>query len=229
MGVNNNKQDDLGFVDQGKWGQNSANSKAGGIAVDRWYAVKIEVRSGTFRCFVDNELQFNQTDPRFTHGQVRIRLWGVAARFRHIQVTDPNGKVLWEGLPPLPADPDPGTPSEVGNEILTLRGHTGRLRSVAFRPDGKQIVSGGKDTSLRCGVRAAAGNSAPSGGTALRSTAWLQPRWKTNRQRNLGAQKTIIVWDAESGREILLDPGAHRNGPVRGVQPRWEADRQRQR
>jgi WD40 repeat protein len=208
MGVSNNQKDDLGSADQGHWGQKSANSKAGGIALDRWYAVKIEVRSGTYRCFLDNELQFLQTDPKFTHGQVRIRLWGVAARFRHIKVTDPNGKVLWEGLPPLPADPGPDTPSEVGNEILTLRGHTGRLRSVAFRPDGKQIVSGGKDPSLKVWdtdsgreLRTIKGNGSPVYGVAF------SPDGKRIVSGTSSAQKTIIVWDADSGREIL---------PIRG-------------
>ena len=30
-----------------------------------------------------------------------------------------------------------------GQEVLTLKGHTGQVTSVAFSPDGKRIVSGG--------------------------------------------------------------------------------------
>ena len=29
-----------------------------------------------------------------------------------------------------------------GQELLTLKGHTGAVRSVAFSPDGKRIVTG---------------------------------------------------------------------------------------
>lgn len=34
-------------------------------------------------------------------------------------------------------------------EILTLRGHTGRIRTVAFSPDGKRIASGSADKSVK--------------------------------------------------------------------------------
>jgi WD40 repeat protein/tRNA A-37 threonylcarbamoyl transferase component Bud32 len=36
-----------------------------------------------------------------------------------------------------------------GREILTLKGHTGRVNSVAFSPDGKRIVSGSHDKTLK--------------------------------------------------------------------------------
>ena len=32
--------------------------------------------------------------------------------------------------------------ADTGTEILTLKGHTGQVSSVAFSPDGKRIVSG---------------------------------------------------------------------------------------
>jgi hypothetical protein len=34
---------------------------------------------------------------------VGLRIWQTAARFRNIKVTDPQGKLLFEGLPPVPA------------------------------------------------------------------------------------------------------------------------------
>ena len=36
-----------------------------------------------------------------------------------------------------------------GQEIFTFQGHTESVFSVAFSPDGKSIVSGGKDEILR--------------------------------------------------------------------------------
>ena len=40
---------------------------------------------------------------------------------------------------------------------------------------------------------------------------------------------TVKVWDADKGTEIALPQGAHRRGHQRGVQPRWQTHRQRQR
>ena len=36
-----------------------------------------------------------------------------------------------------------------GEETLTLTGHTGGVRSVAFSPDGQRIVSGSDDRTLK--------------------------------------------------------------------------------
>ena len=55
-------------------------------------------------------LQFEQTDPRFTHGRIGLYTWDAAARFRRIKVSDPQGKVLFEGLPELPPASNKTTP-----------------------------------------------------------------------------------------------------------------------
>ena len=36
-----------------------------------------------------------------------------------------------------------------GRETLTLKGHSDRVISVSFSPDGKRIVSGGKDKTVK--------------------------------------------------------------------------------
>ena len=73
-----------------------------------------------------------------------------------------------------------------GTELLSLKGHTGMVNSVAFSPDGKRIVSGSGDEHGE-GVGRGQGPAAP------------------------------------------LPQGAHPRGDQRGVQPRWQTHRQRQR
>jgi formylglycine-generating enzyme required for sulfatase activity len=96
-----NEKIDYVYVYSGKFGAD--DSKMLKYSSNRWYTVKIEVRGEIFRAYVDGVLQFEKTDPRFTHGRIAVSTWNAAARFRRIKVSDPQGKVLFEGLPELPA------------------------------------------------------------------------------------------------------------------------------
>ena len=42
---------------------------------------------------------------------------------------------------------------ETGAEVLTLKGHTGGVRSASFSPDGTRIVTGSGTRRRRCGTR----------------------------------------------------------------------------
>ncbi|MGA3067465.1 MAG: protein kinase [Tepidisphaeraceae bacterium] len=68
---------------------------------DRWYAVKVEVRGSVMRLFVDGENLMTVRDDQLKTGRVVIGTRNPQVRFREIQVTAPDGTVLWNGPPDL--------------------------------------------------------------------------------------------------------------------------------
>jgi hypothetical protein len=93
---------DFSYYHNGTWGRERANLKTLNYSSNRWYALKVKVRGDTYWAYLDGALQFVQTDTRLTHGRICLFTATAAARFRRIKVTDPRGKVLFEGLPELP-------------------------------------------------------------------------------------------------------------------------------
>ena len=67
--------------------------------------------------------------------------------------------------------------AETGQERLTLKGHNGRVWSVAFSPDGTRIVSGSADKTLKVwDAETGQENADAQGHTAAMSTAWPSAR-----------------------------------------------------
>ena len=95
-------------------------------------------------------------------------------------------------------------------EILTLKGHTGNVKEVAFSPDGKRLASTSMDNtvkvwdaqtgqellSLRSGIRGYMGPVA------------FSPDGKRLASPGGGGVK---VWDAQTGQELLTLKGANNN------------------
>jgi serine/threonine protein kinase len=74
--------------------------KQGAIPAQKWISARVRVRGSTVRCFLDGRMQLEwKTSLKDLSGFVGLRTWGGVYRFRNIRVTDPDGKVLLEGLP----------------------------------------------------------------------------------------------------------------------------------
>ena len=106
LGNYGNTHHDLGRTFDGQWQRRDDMIVPGRIEFGRWYEVRIEVRDTAFRCFVDGQLLFTGRDGRFTSGQVGFSTWEGTARFREVEVTTPDGKPLWKGVP-VPPGPQP--------------------------------------------------------------------------------------------------------------------------
>ena len=96
-----------------------------------------------------------------------------------------------------------------GQELLSLKGHTSCVTSVAFSPDGKRIVSGSQDKTVKV-WDAATGQEILSlkGHTGQVTSVAFSPRRQTHRQRQRGRIRCAIkplpgevkVWDAPTAK-----------------------------
>ena len=55
--------------------------------------------------------------------------------------------------------------AKTGAEVLTLKGHTGYVRSASFSPDGTRIVTGSCDKTAKVWDAKTGADSSPSRGT----------------------------------------------------------------
>jgi WD40 repeat protein/tRNA A-37 threonylcarbamoyl transferase component Bud32 len=95
-------------------------------------------------------------------------------------------------------------------ETLTLKGHTGRVNSVAFSADGTRIVSGSYDRTHRL-WEAQTGQeilSIKGCSGVLHHPVAFSPDGK--RMVSISYDWTLRLWDAQTGREILSNKGGYR-------------------
>src|SRR6185437_7763278 len=80
---------------------------SGKIEKGRWYRVRVEARGSRFRMFLDGKLLTSGYHDGLPRGCVGLVTNDSSARFRNVKVTDPDGKVLLDGvLNPLPKAKD---------------------------------------------------------------------------------------------------------------------------
>jgi serine/threonine protein kinase/WD40 repeat protein len=65
-----------------------------------WHEFTFKVRGERLQCWHDRAKVMDRVVPELPReGAICLRTWGLQVRFRNIKVTDPDGKVLWKGMP----------------------------------------------------------------------------------------------------------------------------------
>ena len=105
------------------------------------------------------------------------------------------------------AVPDP-TPRPQGSVLYTYRGHTGRITTVAWSPNGKYIASGSLDQTVQVWAANPNDHFPPfiyRGHTAgVQAVAWSPV---SNRVVSGSIDKTVQVWDAITGEHVAIYHG----------------------
>ena len=77
-------------------------AERGRIETGKWYPIRVRCEGNRIQIWLDGEQVLDYTDARNPNlqGRVGIGTWATQAKFRKLKVTDLDGKVLFEGLPP---------------------------------------------------------------------------------------------------------------------------------
>jgi WD40 repeat protein len=95
--------------------------------------------------------------------------------------------------------------SVTGKKLLTLKGHTGAVRSVAFSPDGQRLVSGGSDDGTLRIWEAATGRELQ----ALKGKVGPVAISPDGRRLAVGDGAAVTVRDSATGKRLLALKGPH--------------------
>jgi WD40 repeat protein len=108
--------------------------------------------------------------------------------------------------------------AQSGKEVLTLKGHTDQVSSVAFSVDGKRIASGSYDQTVKvCDAQTRQEAFTLKGHTRYVMSVAFSPDGKriatgsTNYKRQDDKPGGVKVWDADTGQEVLTLTGHTRD------------------
>jgi hypothetical protein len=109
------------YFTDGNWGRNVLPRPAV-HETERWYKVRVQVRGSRIQCWQDGREWFDFENTRFPQGRIGLSTWNSNSpvRWRNLKVVAPDGNLLWEGCPDLPAS-ERETESELDLSMIEPR------------------------------------------------------------------------------------------------------------
>lgn len=99
IGAWDNIRELVDTMEGGRWGSRQFERRRS-LAMNTWYAIRIEVRGQKGRCYLNGDSAGEFTMPHLSQGRVGFVVEKKASyQFRNIVVKSPDGAVLLEGLP----------------------------------------------------------------------------------------------------------------------------------
>ncbi len=94
-----------------RWGA-VTRRRNGRIETGRWYGIRARCEGSRIRVWLDGDLVIDYTDDGRgpSRGRAGVGTWNTQAQFRNFKVVSLDGKILHEGLPPLPKDEEGAAP-----------------------------------------------------------------------------------------------------------------------
>jgi serine/threonine protein kinase len=105
IGLKGNREsyvESIEFLPTGMQSTRRAGPKPIRVVDHRWYDIHLKARGNRVECFLDGDSQFHFTDADRRGGRFGITCLRMAAMFKDLEITAPDGSVLWKGPPKLP-------------------------------------------------------------------------------------------------------------------------------
>ena len=185
------------------------------IETGRWYRVRVQARGNRFKVLLDDKEVLSFTETGHPRGAVGLRSWNTANRFRNLKVTDPRGKILFEGVPVLQRL----NRIVLANVLGQRRRYTEAVELFTAAFTANPALATGNDRYNAACYAARAGTEASIRAEVARTHlrgqayAWLRAELEARRGAfekapSLTTARDMAFWQVDEDFRVVRDPGS---------------------